>query len=101
MTLHVNAQQTKVTAEGWDTERLHLDGAVKDLESASADGFSENVSGAVDQFLESWKGIVKRTSQSAESTADGLRSTAIDILEADSKTDGLARQWIGILREIR
>jgi hypothetical protein len=101
MTLHVEPAKVQSTAAAWDTENLHLTAAAKQINGAGAGGFTPTVASLVGQFIEAWQAIATKSARSAESQADGLRSTAIGILETDAKTDIDASFALNSIREIR
>lgn len=101
MTLYVEPAKVQSTAAAWDTENLHLTAAAKQINGVGAAGFTPSVASLVGQFIEAWQAIATKSARSAESQADGLRSTAIGILETDAKTDINASLVLSSIREIR
>lgn len=101
MTLHVEPAKVQSTATAWDTENLHLTAAAKQINGAGAGGFTPTVASLVEQFIKAWEAIAAKSARSAESQADGLRSTAIGILETDAKTDINASLVLNSIKETR
>ncbi len=101
MTLHVEPAKVRSTAGAWDTENLHLAAAAKQIHGVGTGGFTPTVAGLVGRFIEAWEAIATKSARSSESQADGLRSTAIDILETDAKTDVNASLALSSIKEIR
>lgn len=101
MTLHVEPAKVQSTAAAWDTENLHLTAVAKQINGVGAGGFTPSVASLVGQFIEAWQAIATKSARSAESQADGLRNTAIGILETDATTDINASLALNSIREIR
>lgn len=101
MTLHVEPAKVQSTATAWDTENLNLTATAKQISGVGSGGFTPTVSGLVGQFIEAWAAITTKSARVAESQADGLRSTAIDILESDAKTDVNASLVLRSIKETR
>lgn len=101
MTLHVEPAKVQSTAAAWDTENLHLTAAARQIHGVGAAGFTPTVASLVGQFVEAWEAIATKSARSAESQADGLRSTAIGILETDARIDINASFALNSIREIR
>ena len=101
MTLHVEPAKVQSTAAAWDTENLHLTAAAKQIKGVGTGGFTPTVATLVGRFIEAWEAIATRSASSSESQADGLRSTAINILRTDAKTDFNASLALSSIKEIR
>jgi hypothetical protein len=101
MTLHVEPAKVQSTATAWDTENLNLTAAAKQIDGVGSGGFTPNVADLAGQFIEAWTVIAKNSARAAESQADGLRSTAIDVLETDAKTDVNASLLLNSIKEMR
>ncbi|MEU6136952.1 hypothetical protein [Nocardioides sp. NPDC047086] len=101
MTLHVEPAKVRSTAAAWDTENLHLTAAAKQIHEVGTGGFTPAVASLIGQFVEAWEAIATKSARFSESQADGLRSTAIDILRTDAKTDINASLVLSSIKELR
>lgn len=101
MSVHVDTPKVAATASGWDTEHLSLTSVSDSIGNAVADGFTPRTKSAVADFLNSWKTMVRSTAQTAEQTADDLRTTAIGLIRADEDASLAAQNDIAMLEEQR
>jgi hypothetical protein len=72
-----------VTARAWDEQHLDLRAAGGQVAAAPTGGFTSGVAGAGARFAGSWQRHVTGLAATAETRADGLRTTATDYARTD------------------
>ena len=88
------------TARSWDEQHLDLEAAADQIEEAPTAGFTSGLAGAAARFASTWQRHVAELGETAETRADGLRTSAADYV----RTDGLVASDLaldGYLREVR
>jgi hypothetical protein len=71
------------TARSWDEQHLDLQAAAGQIAAAPNDGFTSGVAGAAARFASTWQRHVAELGDTAESRADGLRTSAADYVQTD------------------
>ncbi|GAA1791545.1 hypothetical protein GCM10009795_041540 [Nocardioides hankookensis] len=72
------------TARSWDEQHLDLEAAAGQLGAAPTGGFTTGVAGAAARFASTWQRHVSELGETAETRADGLRTSATDYLQTDT-----------------
>jgi len=88
-------------ARDWDEEHLNLQSASEQIRAAPTGGFTAAVAGEAARFTSAWGRHTTGLGEEAETTADGLRSTATDYLQTDGRAAENQMLLGAALREIR
>jgi hypothetical protein len=72
-----------MTARSWDEQHLDLQAASGQVAAAPTGGFTSGVAGAVARFATTWQRHVAELGATAETRADGLRTSAADYFRTD------------------
>ncbi len=88
-------------ARDWDEQHLDLQSAGEQIGAAPTGGFTTAVAGEAARFTSAWGRHTTGLGEEAETTADGLRSTATDFLQTDGRAADNQLLLGAALREVR
>jgi hypothetical protein len=71
------------TARAWDEQHLDLQAAGGQIAEAPTSGFTTGVAGAAARFASAWQRHTTELGDTAETRADGLRTSADDYRQTD------------------
>lgn len=101
MTLRLDPGEVDAAADGWDDQHLALTGAAGGLRRASVAGFTPAVRGSARRFVAAWARLTEELAAAAEARADGMRASAVAIVDADVDSAVLAAVLRAELEEVR
>lgn len=90
-----------VTARAWDEQHLDVDAAAEQVASAPTSGFTAGVAGTAARFTAAWRRHTAELAATAETRADGLRTTAADLRGTDLQVARDTFLLDAVLREER
>ena len=94
MSLEINPEAVKASAQEWVTMAAGLSTAADNLSASSSSGFGDGVSADVATFLTTWSQYLSATSTTADEVSSELDAGATAYQDTDTNAQADFEKWL-------